>query len=157
MSATDTSFLKQAVQLATRSVAQGGGPFGALIVKNNNIIGRGNNQVTINNDPTAHAEINAIRDACKNIKSFTLETCTLYTSCEPCPMCMSAIYWARINRVVFAATEQEAANAGFDDAIIARELCIPYEQRSILIEHLTCHEHDQCFIEWSNKPDKTEY
>ena len=157
MSDTDKSFLEKTIELATQSVAQGGGPFGAIIVKNNKIIGQGNNQVTLNNDPTAHAEIIAIRDACKKLNSFTLDDCTLYTSCEPCPMCMSAIYWARLNRVVFAATEQTAADAGFDDAFIARELCLPYPQRSIKIEHGECQQHDKCFIAWNQKQDKTRY
>ena len=157
MSDTDTSFLQQAVDIAAQSVTQGGGPFGAIIVRNNEIIGRGNNQVTLINDPTAHAEIIAIRDACNKLKNFSLEDCTLYTSCEPCPMCMSAIYWARITRVVFASTEKDAEEAGFDDAFIARELCSPYEQRSIKIEHLNCHGHDKCFIEWNRKQNKIEY
>ncbi|MCW8853816.1 MAG: nucleoside deaminase [Gammaproteobacteria bacterium] len=157
MSDTDTSFLQHAVDIATQSVTLGGGPFGAIIVRNNEIIGRGNNQVTLINDPTAHAEIMAIRDACNKLKNFSLEDCTLYTSCEPCPMCMSAIYWARINRVVFASTEKDAADAGFDDAFIARELCSPYEQRSIKVEHLSCHGHDKCFIEWNRKQNKIEY
>ena len=157
MSDTDKSFLEKAITIATSSVTQGGGPFGAIIVKNNKIIGRGNNQVTLNNDPTAHAEIMAIRDACNTLGEFTLDDCILYSSCEPCPMCMSAIYWARLNRVAFAATQQDAADAGFDDAFIASELCAPYEQRSIKIEHIKCHEHDKCFIEWNKKQDKTKY
>lgn len=157
MSDSDKSFLQQSIELATQSVAQGGGPFGAVIVKNNKIIGKGHNQVTLNNDPSAHAEIMAIRDACNTLGTFTLEDCTLYSSCEPCPMCMSAIYWSRIDRVAFAASQKDAADAGFDDAFIARELCIPYEQRNIKIEHVKCHDHDKCFVEWNDKQDKTEY
>jgi len=157
MSDLDESFLKKSIEIATLSVNQGGGPFGAVIVKDNTIIGIGNNQVTINNDPTAHAEIIAIRNACQTLSSFTLEGCTLYSSCEPCPMCMSAIYWSRLDRVVFAATEKDAASAGFDDAYIARELALPYASRSIKVEHVKCEGHDSCFTAWQNKPDKTSY
>ena len=157
MSDTDKIFLEKTLAIATQSVVKGGGPFGAIVVKNDTVIGRGNNQVTQNNDPTAHAEIIAIRDACDTLGKFTLEGCTLYSSCEPCPMCMSAIYWSRIDKVFFANTQQDAANAGFDDAFIANELCVPYKQRSIKIDHIKCHEHDKCFIAWRNKQDKTEY
>ena len=153
----DTAFLKKSIEIATLSVNQGGGPFGAIIVKDNTIISTGNNQVTINNDPTAHAEIMAIRNACKTLENFTLEGCTLYSSCEPCPMCMSAIYWSHLDRVVFAATEKDAAEAGFDDASIARELALPYASRSIKVEHVECEDHNDCFTAWHNKPDKTSY
>ncbi|MDH5764555.1 MAG: nucleoside deaminase [Gammaproteobacteria bacterium] len=157
MSDLDTTFLKKSIEIATLSVNQGGGPFGAIIVKDDTIISTGNNQVTINNDPTAHAEIIAIRNACQTLASFTLEGCILYSSCEPCPMCMSAIYWSRLDRVVFAATEKDAAKAGFDDANIARELALPYTSRSIKVEHVKCEGHDACFTAWQNKPDKTSY
>lgn len=157
MSESDNSFLNQTIELAMHSISQNGGPFGAIVVKDNQIIGQGYNQVTENNDPTAHAEIMAIRDACKTLGNFSLEGCTIYSSCEPCPMCMSAIYWSRLGRVVFAATEKEAADAGFDDAHIASELCIPYENRSLKIEHINCEGHDKSFIAWNNKQDKTSY
>ncbi len=154
----DNLFITEAIQLAIQSVTKGGGPFGAVIVKNNKIIGRGNNQVTLNNDPSAHAEITAIRDACKNINDFNLTNTTLYASCEPCPMCMSAIYWARISRVVYAATGNDAAKAGFDDTFIAKEVCKPYSERSIPIEHYKkCDKHTQCFEDWENKENKTKY
>lgn len=157
MSESDHAFLRKTIEIATDSVAQGGGPFGAIIVKDNHIIGTGNNRVTLSNDPTAHAEIIAIREACKTLSDFTLQGCTLYTSCEPCPMCMSAIYWSRLERVVFAASEEDAAKAGFDDAYIAKELCLPYNSRSLKIEHLKCDNQNDCFIAWQNKQDKTEY
>ena len=153
----DNFFIKEAVQIAIQSVADGGGPFGAIVVKDNNIIGRGNNQVTLNNDPTAHAEITAIRDACKNTNDFNLTNSTLYASCEPCPMCMSAIYWARINRIVYAATGDDAAKAGFDDTFIAKEVCRPYSERNIPIEHLKCEKHTQCFDDWENNESKIKY
>lgn len=153
----DDFFITETVQLAIQSVAKGGGPFGAIIVKDNKIIGRGNNQVTLNNDPSAHAEITAIRDACKNINDFSLTDSTLYASCEPCPMCMSAIYWARIKRVVYAATGHDAAKAGFDDTFIAEEICKPYSERSISIDRYKCDKHTQCFEDWENKDNKIEY
>ncbi len=153
----DKYFMRQAIALANQSVDQGGGPFGAVIVQNDKVIGSGHNRVTLDNDPTAHAEVSAIRHACKTLNDFKLAGCTLYASCEPCPMCMSAIYWARIDRVVYAAKGSDASAAGFDDTLISQELCKPYDQRSIQIEHLKCDEHDECFKKWITKTDKTEY
>jgi len=153
----DILFIREAVQLAIQSIADGGGPFGSIVVKDNKIIGRGNNQVTMNNDPSAHAEIMSIRNACQNINDFNLTDCTLYASCEPCPMCMSAIYWARINRVVYAATGDDAAKAGFDDTFIAKEVCKPYNERTLPIEHLKCEKHTQCFDDWINNEKKIKY
>ena len=153
----DNDWIQHAIKLAVDSVANGGGPFGAVIVKDANIIGRGNNQVTLNNDPTAHAEIVAIRDACNHLMDFNLEGCTLYSSCEPCPMCLAAIYWARISRVVYAASGADAAKAGFDDTFIANELCLPHDQKSLTIERCQCDNHLQCFKDWNNKTDKTSY
>ncbi|MCF6212345.1 MAG: nucleoside deaminase, partial [Gammaproteobacteria bacterium] len=112
---SDRDFLQQAIDLANRSVDEGGGPFGAVIVRQGLVIGRGNNRVTLDNDPTAHAEMQAIRDACRKENNFSLSDSVLYASCEPCPMCMAAIYWARIERVVFAASGEDARRAGFDD------------------------------------------
>lgn len=154
---TDNDWMQHAVQLAIESVASGGGPFGAVIIRDARIIGRGNNQVTRNNDPSAHAEIMAIRDACNTLKSFSLENCTLYSSCEPCPMCLAAIYWARISRVVYAASGADAAKAGFDDTFIANELCLPHDKKSLRIEQCQGDHHLQCFADWINKPDKTSY
>ena len=154
---TDNDWIQQAIQLAMQSVAQGGGPFGAVIINDNRIIGRGNNQVTINNDPTAHAEIIAIRQACNAVQNFNLEGCTLYSSCEPCPMCLSAIYWARLSRVVYAATADDAARAGFDDSFIALEICSEHSEKSLIIEHCDCDNKLQSFTDWHNKADKTPY
>ena len=153
----DQDYLKQAIELAIDSVDKGGGPFGAIIVKDHQVIGSGFNQVTLSNDPTCHAEINAIRNACSNINHFDLSGCTIYTSCEPCPMCYSAIHWARISRIVYAASEADAAEAGFDDRVIAEEICLPYTQRSILVENISCEQQLASFNAWKNKQDKTEY
>jgi guanine deaminase len=125
-------FIKEAVRLARENVTAGkGGPFGALVVKDNKVIGKGVNQVTFSNDPTAHAEIMAIRDACKNTGSFQLSGCIIYSSCEPCPMCLGAIYWARPEMIVFAAENTDAAKAGFDDSFIYREVSLPITERQI--------------------------
>ena len=156
-SVQDEKFLQEAIRLAKLSVSLGGGPFGAVVVKDNTIIGSGHNQVTLNNDPTAHAEVNAIRDACANINHFDLSDCTIYSSCEPCPMCFSAIYWSRISRLVYAASGNDAADAGFDDTTIASEICLPYEQRTLAIEQVPCKEKLDSFILWQNKGDKTPY
>ena len=134
----EKKFIDAAIQLAHNSVnSLHGGPFGAVIVKDNKIIGQGNNQVTNNNDPTAHAEIEAIRDACKNIGHFSLEGCTLYSSSEPCPMCLSAIYWARIDTVYYANTYQQASEIGFDDQFIFKELNLPHKQKNLKITQIT--------------------
>ncbi|TVQ16931.1 MAG: nucleoside deaminase [Bacteroidetes bacterium] len=125
-------FLKEAIRMARENVPSGkGGPFGALVVKNGEIIGRGVNQVTSTNDPTAHAEVMAIRDACKNIGDFQLNDCIIYASCEPCPMCLGAIYWARPKMIVFAAENTDASQAGFDDSYIYKEISAPISQRKI--------------------------
>lgn len=153
----DRQHLEQAIELACQSVANNGGPFGAVIVKDDQVIGRGHNQVTLNNDPSAHAEIIAIRDACKTLNNFELNDCTIYASCEPCPMCMSAIYWARIERVVYASSSEDAAQAGFDDSVIAEEICKPYSERSITIEQCDCHQQTLSFEHWQKKSDKIKY
>ena len=134
-----------------------GGPFGCVIVKNGVIIGRGNNRVTGSNDPTAHAEVVAIREACRQLGSFQLDGCVLYTSCEPCPMCLGAIYWARPDRVVFAGTRVDAADAGFDDQLIYDELPLPYSERRIHTEHLLREEAQAVFEAWKAKEDKVRY
>jgi guanine deaminase len=126
------TFINEAVKLARENVPSGkGGPFGALVVKDGQIIGRGVNQVTSHNDPTAHAEIMAIRDACQNTGSFQLKGCIIYSSCEPCPMCLGAIYWARPQMIVFAAENKDAAKAGFDDSFIYKEVSLPISERKI--------------------------
>ena len=153
----DQFYLQQAIELANASVELGGGPFGALVVKDGRVVGSGHNQVTLINDPTAHAEVNAIRHACQHIRHFDLGGATLYASCEPCPMCFAAIYWARIKRVVYAASSTDAADAGFDDSNIASEICRPYEQRSISLERQHIDGSIDSFMLWKKKSDKIEY
>ena len=151
------SFMKQAIELAVQNVRREGGPFAALVVKDGIVIATGANQVTRSNDPTAHAEIVAIREACRVLGDFQLSGCEIYTSCEPCPMCLGAIYWARPERVFFAATHQDAAAAGFDDSFIYRQIAVPHSERSIPMIHVADAHATQPFEEWSGKPDKTEY
>lgn len=153
----DQFFLQQALNLAIQSAKQQGGPFGAIIVHNGNVIGQGHNQVTETCDPSAHAEIMAIRNACNNINSHQLKDCTIYSSCEPCPMCMSAIYWARIPRLIYAATAQDAASAGFDDQFIYDELAKPYQQRSMSIQHIPHELANKSFEEWLANDAREDY
>lgn len=149
MDQQDEYFLRKAIALAREGMTTGqGGPFGALIVKDGQIVGQGCNQVTSTNDPTAHAEVVAIRDACRNLDTFQLEGCTLYASCEPCPMCLGAVYWARPARIVYGAFHSDAAQAGFDDQFIYDELDKPREQRHIPMTQLLRNEADQVFDEW---------
>ena len=151
-------FMQEAVNAALKGMQNNeGGPFGCVIVKDGKIIGRGNNKVTSTNDPTAHAEVIAIRDACKNLDSFQLEGCEIYTSCEPCPMCLGAIYWARPDKVYFGSNQADAANIGFDDAFIYKEIPLPYKERSIPFEQLLPEMAITPFQEWEKKEDKTEY
>mgnify|MGYP003625475538 FL=1 len=151
-------FMQEAVNAALKGMQNNeGGPFGCVIVKDGKIIGRGNNKVTSTNDPTAHAEVIAIRDACKNLDSFQLEGCDVYTSCEPCPMCLGAIYWARPDKVYFGSNQADAANIGFDDAFIYKEIPLPYKERSIPFEQLLPEMAITPFQEWEKKEDKTEY
>lgn len=153
----DESFLREAIRLATESVQSGGGPFGAVVVRDGRIIGRGVNRVTVDHDPTAHAEVQAIRDACRNVGDFRLHGCTLYVSCQPCPMCMGASYWARIEKIVFAATATDAAAVGFDDMFISEELMRPLQARALPITQLLRDEGLLPLRLWQEKPDKTEY
>lgn len=151
-------FIKEAIELSRQGMMKNdGGPFGCIVVRGDEIVGRGNNRVTSTNDPTAHAEIVAIRDACKNLNTFQLEDCEIYTSCEPCPMCMGAIYWARPGKVYFANTRADAASIGFDDSLIYEELVLPFEQRKIAIECIGRDEAIKVFEEWSSKTDKIAY
>jgi len=148
----------EAIKMADSGMNSGkGGPFGAIVVKNGKIIGKGNNQVTTSNDPTAHAEVVAIRDACKNINSFQLEGCEIYTSCEPCPMCLGAIYWARPKAVYYAADKSDAANAGFDDAFIYEEIATPINNRQIPMKQILQDKARLVFKAWIEKEDKVEY
>ena len=150
--------MQEAILLSHNGVVNNeGGPFGCVIVKDDQIIGRGNNKVTSSNDPTAHAEVTAIRDACKNIGSFQLDGCEIYTTCEPCPMCLGAIYWARPKVVYFANNRQDAAEIGFDDSMIYEEMTVAIEKRKIPIISLGRSEALKVFEEWRNKEDKTAY
>lgn len=151
-------FMEEAVNAALRGMKNNeGGPFGCVVVKNDKIIGRGNNKVTSTNDPTAHAEVIAIRDACKTLDSFQLEGCEIYTSCEPCPMCLGAIYWARPDKVFYGSNQEDAAHIGFDDAFIYKEIPLPNKERSIPFIQLAQDIALKAFQEWSKKEDKTKY
>ena len=150
-------FMRQAIALALENVRNGGGPFAAVIVKNGALIATGANRVTAANDPTAHAEVVAIREACKRLESFQLDHCDLFTTCEPCPMCLGAIYWARPAKVFYAATATDAASAGFDDAFIYRELAVPHRDRRIPMNQLLRDEASAIFQAWLAKSDKTPY
>jgi guanine deaminase len=151
------SLLRQAIEVAVENVRRGGGPFGALVVKDGIVIATGANQVTRSNDPTAHAEIVAIREACRVLGDFQLAGCDVYTSCEPCPMCLGAIYWARPARVFFAASHDDAAAAGFDDSFIYSQIQLPHSERSIPMIRIIDEQATRPFEEWTNKPNKTEY
>ena len=151
-------FMREAIRLSIQMMRRGkGGPFGAVVVRGNQIVGRGSNQVTSINDPTAHAEIVAIRDACKRLKTFSLEDCDLYTSCEPCPMCLSAIYWARIGHVFYGNTRKDAAKIAFDDDEIYREVALPIRKRKLVMKPLLRPEALVAFKEWAKKTDKIPY
>lgn len=151
------SLMQQAIELAVDNVRRGGGPFGALVVKDGIVIATGVNQVTRCNDPTAHAEVVAIREACRVLGDFQLSGCDLYTSCEPCPMCLGAIYWARPARVFFAATHDDAAAAGFDDGFIYRQIALPHSERSIPMIRIVGERSTRPFQDWVNQSNKTEY
>lgn len=151
-------FMKEAIRLANEGLRSNkGGPFGAVVVKDGKIIGRGNNRVTSTNDPTAHAEIIAIREACKNLDSFQLEGCEIYTSCEPCPMCLGAIYWARPSKLYYGCSKKDAASIGFDDAFIYREIQMLPDQRKIPFIQLLRDEALKAFKEWEVKDNKILY
>ena len=152
------NYMREAIKLAEAGMAAGhGGPFGCVIVRSGKIVGRGNNRVTSTNDPTAHAEVTAIRDACAALKTFQLTDCELYTSCEPCPMCLSAIYWARIPAIWFANSRQDAADIGFDDVFIYRQIPLPLEKRAIKIRQVLRTEGLATFKGWARKTDKVKY
>jgi tRNA(Arg) A34 adenosine deaminase TadA len=158
MDERELKYMQMAVDLARHGMNQGvGGPFGCIIVKGDTVVGRGCNSVASLNDPTAHAEVMAIRDACKNLKTFQLTDCEIYTSCEPCPMCMGAIYWARPKKVYFGATRHDAADAGFDDSLIYKELTSPVHDRLIEMVNLGRDKVVKVFEEWIVKPDKVVY
>ena len=154
----EEKFMNEAVLLSEKGINQNdGGPFGCVIVKDNKIIGRGNNKVTSTNDPTAHAEIIAIREACKTLETFQLEGCEIYTSCEPCPMCLGAIYWARPDVVYFANTRNDAAKIGFDDSMIYDEMNAKMGERKIPLINLKSENAKKVFNKWNEKKDKMIY
>lgn len=158
MTEQDKEFMRRAIELAQNGIEKGtGGPFGAVIVKDGKIVGEGCNQVTSTNDPTAHAEVVAIRNACKNLESFQLTDCTIYTSCEPCPMCLGAIYWARPAQIFFACTREDAADVGFDDQFIYEEIELPIENRHIKSINFLRDEGLKVFQNWVKMTDKTKY
>jgi tRNA(Arg) A34 adenosine deaminase TadA len=153
-----SQFMREAIRLSIEMMRQGkGGPFGAVVVKGGKIVGRGWNQVTSSNDPTAHAEIVAIREACKRLKTFELDGCELYTSCEPCPMCLSAMYWSRLSSVFYGNTRKDAAKIAFDDDFIYREVGLPIRKRKLVMKQLLRKEALAAFAEWEKKTDKIPY
>lgn len=148
----------EAIALSKKGIDSGeGGPFGCVIVKDDKIVGRGNNKVTSTNDPTAHAEVVAIRDACKNLSSFQLDGCEVYTTCEPCPMCLGAIYWSRPKIIYYANNRQDAATIGFDDSMIYEEFGVDLTNRKIPIQSVGRNEAIKVFEEWKAKEDKINY
>jgi guanine deaminase len=157
MKEKDKNFMLTAIELSLNSVKNNGGPFGAVIVKDGKIVAKASNSVTLHNDPTAHAEINAIREACLALKTFDLSGSTIYTSCEPCPMCLGAIYWARIDKIFYANNRIDAKNIGFDDSFIYDELEKPIAERSIPTMQIMHNEAIKAFEAWKQKTDKTEY
>ncbi|MFW5972346.1 MAG: nucleoside deaminase [Bacteroidota bacterium] len=151
-------FMRRALEMAVVNVRKGlGGPFAALVVRDGNIVGEGTNLVTSAVDPTAHAEIMAIRDACRQLGKFQLTGCDLYTSCEPCPMCLGAVYWARVDRVFYAASQRDAAEAGFDDAFIYREMTLPRSQREIPMGQVLGEDGGRPFAAWELFEGRVEY
>lgn len=154
----DNPFMARAIQLSLENVRSGrGGPFGAVVVKDGAILSESANEVTATNDPTAHAEVLAIRRACKKLGTFELLDCEIYTSCEPCPMCLGGIYWARLSRVYFANADADAARIGFDDALIYSELARPHSQRKIPMIQIMREQALAAFRAWEDKPNKIEY
>ena len=150
-------FMKRAIELSIKSVNNGGGPFGSVIVKGDKIIAEGSNKVTSNNDPTAHGEIVAIREACKKLNNFSLNGCELYSTCEPCPMCLSAIYWARIDKIYYANTREDARKIDFDDSLIYTELQKSIDKRKIPMIQIMRNEALKAFELWDKKKDKIKY
>ena len=150
-------FMQRAIELSIESINSGGGPFGSVIVKDDKIISEGMNRVTVDNDPTSHGEILAIRNACKKLNTFNLSNCSLYSSCEPCPMCMSAIYWSRIGKVYYANTRDDAKKINFDDSLIYSEIPKKNEDKKIPMKQMMRNEALKAFDLWDKKTDKIEY
>lgn len=153
----DATYMQMAIDLAVDNVGQGGGPFGAVIVSGGKVLATGTNRVVPTCDPTAHAEVSAIRVACQKVKAFKLEDATIYSSCEPCPMCLSAIYWAGIRRLCYGATKHDAKAINFDDSFIYDQLTLPYKDRSLECHHIMHAEALIPFRTWTEKEDKVEY
>ena len=154
---TDKELMRRAIALSIDSVKNGGGPFGAVIARDGEVIAEGSNSVTIDNDPTAHAEVNTIRKACKKLGTFDLTGCVIYTSCEPCPMCLGAIYWAHLDKIYFANNREDAAAIDFDADFIYKEIALPVYRRQKPSEILLRDEAIKAFQLWQQKVDKTEY
>jgi guanine deaminase len=158
MNENHEKFMSRAIELAQHGIdANDGGPFGCIIVRNGEIIAEGNNRVTSTNDPTAHAEVVAIRNACEKLGTFQLDDCVIYTSCEPCPMCLGAIYWARPKQIFYGCTREDAAEIGFDDQFIYDEIAKPLDIRKIPLVNISRNAANIVFENWSNKLDKTKY
>jgi guanine deaminase len=158
MSKENSHFMQEAIRLSVANVEEGkGGPFGAVVVKDGKIIAHGTNQVTATNDPTAHAEVVAIRNACAVLNTFQLEGCEIYTSCEPCPMCLGAIYWARPDKLYYANTKEDAANIQFDDQFIYEEIARPVHERKLFTQQMLRDEALAAFQKWQESTLKTEY
>lgn len=153
----DARFMEMAIQLSEENIDNGGGPFGAVIVKNGEVIATGTNRVVPNSDPTAHAEVMAIRSACEKLGTFQLDGCTVYSSCEPCPMCLSALYWAGVDRICYGNTKDDAKAINFDDSFIYDQLELAYKDRSIKCEHFMRNNALRAFRKWKDKEDKIEY
>lgn len=153
----DRRFMQRAIELSIENIDSGGGPFGAVIVRDGRVVASGTNRVVPNNDPTAHAEVVAIRNACRELQTFDLAGCTVYSSCEPCPMCLSALYWAGVERICYANTKSDAAAIDFDDSFIYDQLRLDYDRRSIRCEHFMRDEALEAFRRWEDKSDKVEY
>lgn len=157
MTDTDRKFMRQAIDLSIENVRNGGGPFGAVIVRNGEVVATGVNNVVPHCDPTAHAEVSAIRKACQKVGNFKLDGCTIYTSCEPCPMCLSAIYWAGIERIFYGNTKQDAEDINFSDKFIYDELALPMTERRVPAVNMMRDDALEAFRDWQNKSDKVEY
>lgn len=154
---TKEELMRKAIELSVKNVAEGGGPFGAVIARNGEIVATGVNRVTDEHDPTAHAEVSAIRAACRKLNTFDLSGCEIYTSCEPCPMCLGAIYWAHLDRMYYGNNQHDAAEIGFDDAFIYEEIALKPEERRLAPTRLLPEEAIKAFEDWRLKDDKVEY
>ncbi|MCM1311449.1 MAG: nucleoside deaminase [Bacteroides sp.] len=153
----EKKFMRLAIDLAVENVKNGGGPFGAVIVRDGEVVATGVNRVTADSDPTAHAEVSAIRTACGKLRTFSLEGCDIYSSCEPCPMCLGAIYWAHLDRLYYGCDKNDAARAGFDDAFIYKELALTSQERTLKTEELLPEEAVRAFEAWAMNDKKIEY